>query len=144
VDRIEREDGRPFAAVLDSDLGGIPELAGLGSDLEGRTVVPASGYVFTENSTALSVRAPGAGVLVLTEAFWHGYPRAELNGEPVRTLRVNHAFQGVVIPAAGEYRLIVHYRSPVAAAAWSLAGLGWALLAAWAAALYAGNRKAPA
>jgi hypothetical protein len=122
-------DGRPFAAVLGPEIGTSPEYSRMDDGLPGRTIVPATGYRLTENSTSFSVRAPGPGMVVLSEVFWQGYPHAELNGNPVPVNRVNGPFQGILIPSAGEYHLVVRYRPGCATTALWMAAAGWAALA---------------
>jgi hypothetical protein len=110
VGRILKGDGRPFAALQASELAGNPGLASLRGDLPGRTVVAATGYRLTENSTSFSIEAPGRGVVVLTEAWWPGYPHAQLDGREVPLVRVNHAFEGILVGSAGSHRVSVVYR----------------------------------
>ncbi len=125
VGMVAGGDGRPFAAVPAPEIGASPDYSRMDAGLVGRTVVPASAYTLTENSTSFSVHAPGPGIVVLTEVFWPGYPHAELNGEPVPINRVNAAFQGVLVPSAGDYRLVVRYRPGCATASLWLAAVGW-------------------
>ena len=122
-------DGRPFAAVPAAEIGLSAEYSRMDADLAGRTVVPASGYHLTEDTTSFSVHAPGPGMVILSEVFWPGYPHAELNGNPVTINRVNGAFQGVLIPSAGDYRLVIRYRAGCATAALGMAGAGWTAMA---------------
>jgi hypothetical protein len=122
-------DGRPFAAVLAPEIGMSQEYSRMDAGLAGRTVVQASEYELTENATAFSVHVPGPGIVVLTEVLWPGYPHAELNGRQVPVNRVNGAFQGFLIPSAGDYRLVVRYRPGCASAALWMAGTGWAGMA---------------
>jgi hypothetical protein len=44
-------------------------------------------------------------VVVLSEVLWPGDFRAEVNGKKATVLRVNHAFKGVLLDAAGDYRI---------------------------------------
>ena len=76
---------------------------GLSGALAARSVVPASGYRLTTNSTSFTVRATGPGVIVLTEAYEADNFRAWVNGARVRYIRVNHAFKGIFVNAAGNY-----------------------------------------
>ncbi len=107
---IQGGDGRPFAAAQAPEIASSPALAALPSNRAGRSVVPATAYELTGNSTAFSVAATGPGLAVLSEVWWPGYPHAELDGQPVRLVRVNHAFQGIPIPSAGLHRVVVRYR----------------------------------
>jgi hypothetical protein len=125
-------DGRPFAAAQASDSAAHQSLGGLmGNPLEGRVVIPATDYRLTEDSTSFSVDAPSAGVVVLAEAYWPGYPRGEVDGQKARMLRINHAFEGVAV-SPGHHRIAVAYRPRnfewlVAASAVSLAVLAFGI-----------------
>jgi uncharacterized membrane protein YfhO len=72
-------------------------------------VIPAENYRLTSNTTAFTVEAPGAGFIVLTEAFEKGNFRATVNGRPVPYLRINHAFKGVYVDAKGTYEVRYEY-----------------------------------
>jgi hypothetical protein len=126
---IRSSGGRPLAAMHAPDVGAVPALAALPQDLAGRAVTPATDYRLTTNTTAFSVRASGPGIIVLTEAFWPRDFRVELNGRPARVLRVNHAFKGVVVEAAGDYRVTFRYWPRNLTRNLLLAGLGVLLLA---------------
>ncbi|MSU48870.1 MAG: hypothetical protein EXS37_07255 [Opitutus sp.] len=105
VQKIRGANGRPFAAAQRTDLVAPSALASLPGDVATRTVVPATNYTLTENATTFTLRATGPGVVVLTEAHWQGDFRAEINGRKTPIIRLNHAFKGIVVPAAGEYRV---------------------------------------
>ena len=109
VEKFRTAAGRPFAMAQLSDRDAAPALATISSDLATRTATPATGYRLTENSTSFQVRAPGPGVIVLTEAFWAGDFRAEINGRKAQILRLNHAFKGVRVDAAGDYAVTFRY-----------------------------------
>ncbi len=109
VAKIRGAAGRPFAAAQRLDTASAAALATLPRDLTTRTSVPATNYQLTENTTRFTVRASGPGVIVLTEAFWPGDFRAEVNGRKVPVLRLNHAFKGVVVDAAGDYTVVFRY-----------------------------------
>jgi hypothetical protein len=109
VRRIQTGDGRPFAAVQRDALTATPGLAAVSREFAGRTITPAARYTRTENSTGFDIHASGPGVVVLTEAYWPGDFRAEVNGRRVPVLRLNHAFKGVVLESAGDYRVIFRY-----------------------------------
>jgi len=121
--------GRPLAAFEAGDGVARAALEKLPRDLAARTSAPATSYRLTENTTSFSVRANGPGVAVLTEAHWPGDFRAELNGRKVPVLRLNHAFKGVAIDAAGDHRLTFTYRPRFWARYVTLCALGAALLA---------------
>jgi hypothetical protein len=110
LEQVLSGDGRPFAAAQAADLAAEPALGALVGPLSGRTIAPATDYRLTEDSTAFTVHAPEPGVAVLVEAFWPGYPHAEVDGRPVRVVRINHAFEGVPIDSAGDHRIVIAYR----------------------------------
>ena len=139
--QISRGDGRPFAAAQADDIAAQPALGRLVGDLAGRTVAPASGYRLTENSTSFEVLAPGPGVVVLSEVWWPGYPHAEMDGRSVRLVRLNHAFEGLVIESAGLHRIIVRYQPAHFSLLLGLSGLALVLMAGSYAAV--GRRKPP-
>ncbi len=101
--------GRPFAAAQASDRNAQEALAKIARGADAPTTTPATNYHLTENTTAFTIRASGPGVVLLDEAFWPGDFRAALNGRDAPILRLNHAFMGVVVEAAGEYRVTFRY-----------------------------------
>jgi hypothetical protein len=109
VEKIRASAGKPLAAAQRSDPAAASALARIPSDATSRTSVPATDYRLTENTTSFRVRATGPGVIVLTEAFWPGDFRAEINGRRAPVLRLNHAFKGVVVDAAGDYAVSFRY-----------------------------------
>ena len=125
--RLECGDGAPFAAMLAAEVPAHP--AGPQVAVP-RSVVPAQDYAIGTNRTAFTVSAPSAGVAVLMEAWVPDRFVATLDGRPVSLLRVNHAFKGVWIPAAGEYRIAMEYRPRHALARLVLPAIGVLLLAA--------------
>lgn len=130
IQMVAKGDGRPFAAIMPSDAAEDPTLGALSDDLSSRSVVPATGYHLSENSTSFDIDAPEAGLVVLVEAFWPGYSRAQVDGRPVRVVRVNHAFQGIPIEAPGLHHIVVAYRPRKFGTFLELSGAGLALLAA--------------
>jgi hypothetical protein len=99
-------DGRPFAAVQQGETGGS---AGLAADLAGRTVRAATGYRLTSNNTSFVVDATGPGVAVLTETYLAEDFQVMVDGKPAPYFRVNHAFKGVAIGAAGRHEITFAY-----------------------------------
>jgi hypothetical protein len=133
VNLVRNGDGRPFAAVSTEDPDDASAVARLPAPTNSRLVVPAEHYELKANSTAFSVRSPGPGVVVLTEAYWPGYPHARLDGRPVASFPINHAFLGIRIPDAGLHRIEVSYRPRLfVPLAWLSAGTAAALAAALA------------
>ena len=106
---LKSGDGRPFAALDKRDWSDAGPPSGLTGELSARTVVPASRYTLTTNTTSFSVKAPGPGVIVLTEAYEPDNFRAWVNGVRVRYIRVNHAFKGIIVNAAGTYDVKFSY-----------------------------------
>jgi hypothetical protein len=129
VQKIKTGDGRPFAAAQRDVFAAEPALAALAREFADRTIVAATNYRLTENTTAFDIRASGPGVVVLSEAFWPGDFRAEVNGRRTPILRLNHAFKGVVVPGAGDYHVIFRYVPRKFPRNLMLCGLGAGLLA---------------
>lgn len=99
----------PFAAILRRDSPRTSVLESVSSAHTPRKIVAASNYNLTGNSTAFDIEAPSSGVVVLTEAWSPGDFSARLNGQIVPVLKLNHAFKGVYLPAAGHYHVIFRY-----------------------------------
>lgn len=129
VAKIRASEGKPFAAAQRTDRDAAAALAALPRDPTTRTATPASNYRLTENATRFIVRASGPGVIVLTEAFWPGDFRVEVNGRKAPILRLNHAFKGVRVDAAGDYTVQFRYVPKNWPRHLVLCGLGAALLA---------------
>ncbi len=129
VTKIRARAGRPFAAVQNRDGATQSAVAGLARG-DGATATPATHYRLRENSTSFVVCASGPGVIVLTEAWWPGDFRADLNGRDLPVVRINHAFQGVVVDAAGEYRVTFRYWPRHFTRHLTLGAIGLLLLAA--------------
>lgn len=98
----------PFAMVQATDRRAAAATWGL--PRFDQTFVAGEAYHLTANTTSFTIRAPGRGVAVLTETFLPDDFRATLNGRRVGYFRVNHAFKGVAIPSAGEWRVSFEYR----------------------------------
>ena len=129
VRKIQSGDGRPFAAAQRDMAKTESSLDKLPHDLAKRTVVPATKYKLTENTTSFNVHANGPGVVVLNEAYWSGDFRAEVNGRKSPIVRLNHAFKGVVIDQPGDYAITFRYWPRNFPRNLALCGLGAALLA---------------
>jgi hypothetical protein len=130
VQRINTGDGRPFAAVRPGTLSTAQSAAGQDT---ARTVLAATDYELRTNSTSFTITAPAPGVAVLSETFVEGGMAASINGQAAPVFRVNHAFRGVEIPAAGTYRIKIAYQPPHWNASLGLAALGLILIPAGAA-----------
>lgn len=130
MDLVRGSRGIPLAAVQPGTK--IP--AALQSDaaaLAQRTVVPATDYRLTPNTTAFRVNATAAGAVVLGEAFEQGNYVVTVDGAKAEPFRVNHAFLGVPVKSPGPHEIVFTYRPRL----WRLslwiaaAGLVLALLA---------------
>ena len=136
VEKIRGAAGRPLALAQRTDRDVGVALAQIPADLATRTSVPATAYRLTENTTSFSIKATGPGVIVLTEAFWPGDFRAEINGRKVPIVRLNHAFKGVVVEQPGELRVTIRYWPKAFPRNLALCGTGALLLAgSWVLAL---------
>ena len=120
VKMIAASDGRPFAAVQRADAQTAPKPE--------RQTLAASRVTYTTNAATVALDAPSAGVVVLGESWFEGDMLASINGQPANPLRVNHAFRGVELPAAGHYVVEFRYRPRRLTLALWLSGAG-ALLA---------------
>ena len=129
VEKIRAAEGRPFAAIQRAKPHAVSAFAAVPHDLATRTTVPATAYRFTENTTSFVVQASGPGAIVLTEAYWPGDFRAEVNGQRAQIARVNHAFKGLFVATAGEYRVTIAYWPRHFTLYLTLGGLGLALFA---------------
>lgn len=102
-------DRRPFAAVPKDELGRVPPPV-KAEALADRLVTPASNFRYTTNTTAFTVHAERAGIVVLSENYLNGDFRAFVNGRSVDYFRVNEACKGIVIPGAGTFEIRFEYR----------------------------------
>ena len=91
--------------------------------------MPASAYRATGNTTAFTIDAPAAGVAVLSETYEEGNFRVTLNGARVQPFRVNHTFQGILIPQAGRFAVRFEYWPRLLTPSLWLAAAGLAYLA---------------
>jgi hypothetical protein len=90
----------------------LREALATAADAAGITVAPGAragrAEVLGRSAGRIDVRAEGPGVLVLADSYDPGW-RAQLDGERVALLRVNHAQAGLVLPP-GPHRLLLRYR----------------------------------
>ncbi|MBA4135746.1 MAG: hypothetical protein C0518_00355 [Opitutus sp.] len=105
---IMAADGRPFAA-LQADLPRHRVTAERSEAPGGQTVVRARDYRFTPNTTSFTLDAPAPGIAVLAETYYLDDFEVTVNGKPADYFRVNHAFRGVAVPAAGRYEITFRY-----------------------------------
>lgn len=97
---------RPFAAVQARDPATPQPTTTLAPKA---SVVPAKDYRLSSNTTEFTIAAPKPGYVVLHETWLADDFRATIDGHPVSYFRVNHAFKGIAIPAAGEHRIAFTY-----------------------------------
>jgi hypothetical protein len=107
VSMIRAHGDSPFAATQTGDSGvpNLPDAAAGKAD----HVIAAHDYRLTANTTAFTISAPAAGAIVLHETWLPDDFHVTINGKPAPYFRVNHAFKGVTVPAAGTYRIVVKY-----------------------------------
>jgi hypothetical protein len=127
-------DGLPFAAVQKDDLGSQPALSNILSGLERSVpgqVMPATDYVLTGNTTSFRIRAPGPGVVVLTEAYVPEDFQVIVNGKRQDYFRVNSAFRGILLEHGGTYTVSFAYWPKYLTASLWIAATGLVLLIGW-------------
>jgi len=124
VELLRQTDSHPLAAIQTGDTP-------IAVADDGGPVVPARDYRLTNNTTTFTVDAPAAGVAVLTEAYVPGDFRVTVNGASSDYFRVNHAFRGVKIPAAGKYVISYSYWPRHFTLSLVLAAVGALVLAMW-------------
>ncbi|HEY1763563.1 MAG TPA: hypothetical protein VGF85_01485 [Opitutaceae bacterium] len=106
---IRSGDGHPFAAMARADWARLDPAPAVSGELDMRRVQPAADYHLGANTTSFTVTATGPGFIVLTEAYERITCRAALNGREVPCLRLNHAFKGIYVDAAGSYAVSFTY-----------------------------------
>jgi hypothetical protein len=134
VSLLKRGDGKPFAAIPQSEWETKLELHPMRSDSfpsPERQVIAATDYVLTNNTTSFKISAPGPGTVVLTEPYIKDDFRLTVNGKPATYFRANSAFRGVFLPAAGQYRFSFSYWPAYLTVSLWISALGAALLAFW-------------
>jgi hypothetical protein len=128
VELLRQADSRPFAATQAGD-GTVPRVEQTADSPA--AAVAAHDYRLTNNTTTFTIDAPTAGVAVLTEAYVPGDFRVTLDGAPADYFRVNHAFRGVRIPAAGKHVVSYSYWPRHFSLSLVLAAAGLLILGAW-------------
>jgi len=127
-------DARPFAAIPNAELEKYPNLRPLTRNFPPsphRQIVAATEYATTTNKVSFKLKTPGPGFIVLTEPYVEGDFQLRINGHPGDYFRVNSAFRGVHVPAAGEYHLSFSYWPRHLTISLWISALGLALLAGW-------------
>lgn len=134
VQLLKEGDGKPFAGIPEINpeqpyaLGAVRRNA---SPSPTREIVPASDYALTTNTTSFKVKAPRPGIVVLTEPYVEDEFRLRVNGEPASYIRVNSAFRGVFVPAAGEYQFSYTYWPRHFTISLLVSGVGLVLFLLW-------------
>jgi hypothetical protein len=124
LELLRQADAPPFAAVQSPGASAsTPE--------QGAPALPARDYRLTSNTTSFTIDAPAAGVAVLTEAYVADDFRVTVNGARADYFRVNHAFRGVKIPAAGTYVVTYSYWPRHFTLSLILAATGLLILIGW-------------
>jgi hypothetical protein len=93
-----------------------------------RVTVAAQNYELTSNSTSFRVEVPSSGVVVLSEVNIPDDVHVTVNNESGQVLTVNHAFRGVEILEAGDYKITFTYRPELWNVALVLSGCGLLIL----------------
>ncbi|HTE88278.1 MAG TPA: hypothetical protein VK639_04930 [Terriglobales bacterium] len=124
-------DGKPFAAVQQSDHVALSQIPVNPAAMAYRNIVPARDYLLTNNTTSFTIDAPGQGVVVLTETFLADDFVARINGARVKYFRVNHAFRGLEIPRSGVYRISYTYWPRYFTTSLIMGGLGLVVFSIW-------------
>jgi hypothetical protein len=108
---LKEGDGAPFAAVAQTDLDRQEALSKwrVSASPTPKQTIRATDYTLTTNTTSFKMKAPGAGIVVLTEPYLQDDFQLELNGKPSHYFRVNSAFRGVFVPASGDYEISYSY-----------------------------------
>jgi hypothetical protein len=139
MEMVRAKRGTPLAAVQPGTA--IPAaLKGDAETFAQRTVVPATDYRLTANTTAFRVNATAPGAVVLGEAFEQGNYLVTVDGKKAEPFRVNHAFLGVLVDSAGPHEIVCTYRPRLWRLSLCAAALG--LLLASAAGMWAARRVA--
>jgi hypothetical protein len=136
--QLSHDGRRPFA-LRDINLSAADLPAGTSSLPAGqaaRVVVPATDYRLTNNSTTFRVRAPGPGIITLTEVYDGANKQVTVNGRPAAHFPVNMAFEGIYVDRAGDYTVSVRSWPRYLTAGLYVSALGILLLIGTAAFIY--------
>ncbi|PZR76844.1 MAG: hypothetical protein DLM73_01420 [Chthoniobacterales bacterium] len=134
LDMLRQADSHPFAAVQNAEGIGVPPdvfASDNANTIAAAPITPAYDYHLTNNTTTFTIDAPAPGAAVLTEAYVPGDFIVRINGAPANYFRVNHAFRGVNLPAAGKYVISYSYWPKHFTASLVMAGVGALLLGLW-------------
>jgi hypothetical protein len=131
ISMLRLGDSIPLAAAQKKDLDSVPELATLAATRMEPTIVPASNYSLSNNTTSFQIVAPNKGVVVLTESYLDGDFHATINGKNVPYYRLNHMCKGVVVPEAGTYEISFSYWPRHFTLSLWMSGIGLLVLTLW-------------
>src|SRR5882724_403351 len=132
IGMIGRNDSLPLAALQADDPVALSITRPFLRELnDTRHVVPARNFRLTNNTTSFTIDAPGPGMVVLTESYIPSDFDTRINGTVTDYFRVNHAFRGVKIPAAGTYLISFSYWPHYFTTSLWMAVVGLGLLAGW-------------
>jgi len=121
--------GHPLAAIQKKDVTDASQVTSDFGPFPRVTV--AHDYRLTNNMTTFTVEAPRAGVAVLSESYLPGDFMAQVNGVRTDYFRINYAFRGIKIPAAGTYVISFYYWPKHFTASLLISAGGAVLLVAW-------------
>lgn len=126
MERVFARSAGPFAAIQADDVAAQAAFANH-SDLP--SLVEATDYKLTANTTEFTIAADRPGIAVLHEAWLPRDFIAKLDGVEVPYFRVNHAFKAVAIPSAGVHRVRFEYWPARLSFALTLGAIGFVLFA---------------
>src|SRR5205814_1525339 len=134
IEQLKGGNGAPFAAMAKDDLKDEPSinqfLNSATSPSSGHYVA-ATDYRLTSNKTSFNIKAPGPGVIVLTEAYVSHDFQLRVVDKPAHYFRVNSAFRGILIQRAGDYTVSFVYWPRFFTLLLVMAGIGIAVLGSW-------------
>jgi hypothetical protein len=98
----------PFAALSSGAILSEPGLHSLQTNTS-PTVIAATRYQLSPNTTAFDIHAPSAGLVCLSENQARGFI-ATANGQPKPILTVNQTFKALYLDQPGDYHVVFTYR----------------------------------
>lgn len=110
LSQLVQQRAGPFIAIDTTRLAGSEHLRALIRYPSWKTtLIPASNYKLTSNTTSFIIEAPNAGVAYLGESDEAGDFIVHVNGIRSGYFSANHAFKAIYIPKAGTYEITVRY-----------------------------------
>ena len=141
---LQKGDGSPFAAIPRAEhepRTGVADLLREPSPSGDRSIVPATDYALTNNTTSFKIVAPAKGVVVLTEPYVKGDFQLRVNGKRESYFRVNSAFRGIFLPEAGDYHFSFAYWPRHLTISLWISGFGIILLLLWLGSVFQCSRS---